>query len=195
MAENTDYAAWMTDALKQQARKMTEVELGEEPIVRLVGASAEEYEEQTAESEAWNSVYAAHHEGLVQAAYQVAGSDAELMAIANIDPATEIACAGLDLLRALDDPDTYSVGIARHALRIAINTWHLPTDPDEPSNEIGTAQAAEILGVSPGRVRQLVADGRIPAIRVGGVLLLNREFVECMPRRGSGRPPASERRG
>ena len=42
----------------------------------------------------------------------------------------EVTRSALDILRALDDPDTYSVGVARQALTISVNTWASPPDPE-----------------------------------------------------------------
>jgi hypothetical protein len=42
---------------------------------------------------------------------------------------------------------------------------------------MGTATAAETLGVTPVRVRQLVAQGELPALRASGVLLLDADAV------------------
>jgi excisionase family DNA binding protein len=55
---------------------------------------------------------------------------------------------------------------------------------------ITTTEAAEKLGVSPARVRQLVASGKLPAIKFGPVNMVKEvdlALVEDRP--GVGRPP------
>lgn len=55
---------------------------------------------------------------------------------------------------------------------------------------VTSAEAARRLGVSPARVSQLVADGRLDARRVGGMTLVTEESVEAYARtpRAAGRP-------
>lgn len=58
---------------------------------------------------------------------------------------------------------------------------------------IGTKEAAEILGVKPVRVRQLIEDGRLPVEKeIGRIKLLDRAAVVKFSRkpRRPGRPPA-----
>ena len=59
---------------------------------------------------------------------------------------------------------------------------------------IGTADAAEILGVSQKRVTQLVSEGRLSATRAGRSLALSRSEVEAFAQRDrpAGRPRRSE---
>ena len=55
-----------------------------------------------------------------------------------------------------------------------------------------TAQAAEYLGVTPSRVRQLILENRLPAIKVGRDQLIKRNDLEkfaTIPRPRTGRPP------
>ena len=63
-----------------------------------------------------------------------------------------------------------------------------------------TAEAARILGVTPGRVRQLVMAGRLhPALRLARALLLRRDEVEALAAsrlpRGRPRAPRPAREG
>ena len=58
-------------------------------------------------------------------------------------------------------------------------------------NPISTAEAAQILGISASRVRQLIIDGRLEATKVGRDQLLEKELVEnfaLIPRERTGRP-------
>lgn len=61
---------------------------------------------------------------------------------------------------------------------------------------ISVAEAAAILRVTPGRVRQLIAGGRLEATRVGPVLVLQRQLVErfAMQPRPVGYPRGRPRR-
>ncbi len=58
-------------------------------------------------------------------------------------------------------------------------------------NWISVAQASEILGVSPGRVRQWIVSGDLPSVEIGRMRLLERTKVERFARipRPNGRPP------
>jgi excisionase family DNA binding protein len=58
----------------------------------------------------------------------------------------------------------------------------------ERSNLIGTSAAAELLGVSQNRVRQLIVSGQIPAQRVGRTLVIRRKDVESFAAQPPGRP-------
>ncbi len=54
---------------------------------------------------------------------------------------------------------------------------------------ITTKEAAQILNVSEGRIRQLVADGRLPAIKVGQTNLVKESDLELVrERKRTGRP-------
>jgi excisionase family DNA binding protein len=54
---------------------------------------------------------------------------------------------------------------------------------------ITTKEAAQILNVSEGRIRQLVADGRLPAIKVGQTNLVKETDLELVrERKRTGRP-------
>lgn len=56
-----------------------------------------------------------------------------------------------------------------------------------------TKEAAQKLNVSEGRVRQLVADGRLPAVKVGQTNLVKESDLELVKdRRRTGRPPKSK---
>lgn len=53
-----------------------------------------------------------------------------------------------------------------------------------------TKEAAQILNVSEGRIRQLVADGRLPAVKVGQTNLVKESDLELVrERKRTGRPP------
>jgi excisionase family DNA binding protein len=59
------------------------------------------------------------------------------------------------------------------------------------SDLITTSEAAEILGVTPARVRQFVLDGRLNGRKVGRDLLLDESEVRTFaakPRKITGRP-------
>ncbi len=54
---------------------------------------------------------------------------------------------------------------------------------------ITTKEAAQILNVSEGRIRQLVADGRLPAVKVGQTNLVKESDLELVrERKRTGRP-------
>jgi len=54
---------------------------------------------------------------------------------------------------------------------------------------ITTKEAAQILDVSEGRIRQLVADGRLPAVKVGQTNLVKESDLELVrERKRTGRP-------
>ena len=58
---------------------------------------------------------------------------------------------------------------------------------------ITTKEAAQILNLSEGRIRQLVADGRLPAVKVGQTNLVKESDLELVrDRKRTGRPPKSE---
>jgi excisionase family DNA binding protein len=55
---------------------------------------------------------------------------------------------------------------------------------------ITTKEAAKILDISEGRIRQLVADGRLPAVKVGQTNLVKETDLELVrERKRTGRPP------
>lgn len=58
-------------------------------------------------------------------------------------------------------------------------------------NLLTTKDAAQLLGVSASRVRQLILEGRIPSIKMGRDLLVKRDALEQfsgLPRKRTGRP-------
>jgi excisionase family DNA binding protein len=58
---------------------------------------------------------------------------------------------------------------------------------------ITTKEAAQILNVSEGRIRQLVADGRLPAVKVGQTNLIKESDLELVKdRKRTGRPKKNE---
>jgi excisionase family DNA binding protein len=52
-----------------------------------------------------------------------------------------------------------------------------------------TKEAAEKLSVSEGRIRQFVAEGRLPAIKVGQTNLVKESDLSLIADRKTGRPP------
>lgn len=52
-----------------------------------------------------------------------------------------------------------------------------------------TGQAAQKLGVSAGRVRQMVVDGRLPVVRLGRDNLIRAADLALVKDRKTGRPP------
>jgi len=56
------------------------------------------------------------------------------------------------------------------------------------TNRVTTKEAAEILGVTDGRVRQMILKGQLPAKRFGRSLTLSRSDVERLRGRKAGRP-------
>lgn len=62
-----------------------------------------------------------------------------------------------------------------------------------PLDDLTTAQAAAVLGVTPARVRQYIADGRLPARALTPRLHLVRAAdVAKLVRRKPGRPKSSD---
>lgn len=61
---------------------------------------------------------------------------------------------------------------------------------------ITTTEAAERLGISPGRVRQLVADGELPVTKFGNVNLVDESDLASVSNRpGRGRPKKPSKKG
>jgi excisionase family DNA binding protein len=52
-----------------------------------------------------------------------------------------------------------------------------------------TKQVAEKLGVSVGRIQQLIAEGRLPAAKVGQTNLVKESDLKLVQDRQTGRPP------
>ena len=52
-----------------------------------------------------------------------------------------------------------------------------------------TKQVAEKLGVSVGRVQQLIAEGRLPATKIGQTNLVKESDLKLIEDRKTGRPP------
>jgi len=57
---------------------------------------------------------------------------------------------------------------------------------------ITTKEAAQKLEVSEGRIRQLVAEGRLPAVKVGQTNLVKESDLELVKDRKTGRPKKQE---
>ena len=55
-------------------------------------------------------------------------------------------------------------------------------------NALTTAQAAEKLGVSPGRIRQFIRDGRLPATQLGRDYIIQPKDLAKVKNRKTGRP-------
>lgn len=62
------------------------------------------------------------------------------------------------------------------------------TAADSELRLLGTAEAAERLGVSTNRVRQLIATRQLPAVKIGRNFVLKVEDVEAFLRQPPGRP-------
>ncbi len=60
-------------------------------------------------------------------------------------------------------------------------------------NWITTAEAAERLGVTPGRVRQMILNGQLPAEKMGRDLLIIEDNLKLVADRKVGRPPKSKK--
>jgi excisionase family DNA binding protein len=56
-----------------------------------------------------------------------------------------------------------------------------------------TKEAAEKLGVSVGRVKQLIAEKRLPATKVGNTNLVKEEDLMLVEDRQNGRPPKEKK--
>jgi len=58
---------------------------------------------------------------------------------------------------------------------------------------ITTKEAAQLLKVTEGRIRQLVAEGRLPAVKVGQTNLVKETDLELVrERKRTGRPPKAK---
>jgi excisionase family DNA binding protein len=57
---------------------------------------------------------------------------------------------------------------------------------------ISVAQAAQLLKLTPQRIRNYIRDGRLPAMQVGRAFVLQRSDVLKVQRRGPGRPPTNQ---
>lgn len=60
---------------------------------------------------------------------------------------------------------------------------------------LSTTQAAGMLGISPIRVRQFIAQGRLAAHKAGRDWLIERTAIEALPARTAGWPPGRSRKG
>jgi len=56
------------------------------------------------------------------------------------------------------------------------------------TDRVTTKEAAQILGITDGRVRQMILRGQLPAKRFGRALTLSRSDVESLRGRKAGRP-------
>ncbi len=56
------------------------------------------------------------------------------------------------------------------------------------TDRVTTKEAAQILGITDGRVRQMILKGQLPAKRFGRALTLSRSDVESLRGRKAGRP-------
>ncbi len=56
-----------------------------------------------------------------------------------------------------------------------------------------TKETAEKLGVSTGRVRQMVMNGQLPAEKFGRDLMFNETDIKTVENRKTGRPPNAEK--
>lgn len=55
-----------------------------------------------------------------------------------------------------------------------------------------TQQAAERLGVTAGRIRQLIVEGRLPAVKLGRDNFIKASDLKLVENRQTGRPPKTE---
>lgn len=55
-----------------------------------------------------------------------------------------------------------------------------------------TKEVAERLGVSVGRVQQFIAEGRLPAIKIGQTNLVKESDLNLVKDRRTGRPPKAK---
>lgn len=62
-------------------------------------------------------------------------------------------------------------------------------------NLMSTKQAAERLGIDDSRVRQLILQGRLPAMKVGRAHLILEEDLALVADRKPGRPPNKKEEG
>ena len=96
--------------------------------------------------------------------------------------------AGLDRLRIDNRGVDPEVDAVLTALRVAALHWRAAATGSDPRKEpegeaesvtwLTSAQAADSLGVGPRAIRLAIAEQRLPAERVGGRWLINREDVE-----------------
>jgi len=64
----------------------------------------------------------------------------------------------------------------------------------EKTDYLTTRQAAEKLGVSIGRVQQLVASGRLPSVKIGrDRFILEKDLKIVSDRKRTGRPPKEQK--
>lgn len=56
-----------------------------------------------------------------------------------------------------------------------------------------TQEAAIKLGVTAGRVRQMIVDGQLPATKMGRDNFIRESDLKLVPRRKPGRPPKSDK--
>ncbi len=56
-----------------------------------------------------------------------------------------------------------------------------------------TKEVAERLNISVGRVKQFIAEGRLPAVKVGHTNLVKEEDLKLIEERKNGRPPKKKR--
>ena len=62
---------------------------------------------------------------------------------------------------------------------------------NEALNTLTTEEAAQALGVTPSRVRQMIRSGQLPAKRFGKAHLILESDLEVVRERPIGRPPKS----
>lgn len=55
-----------------------------------------------------------------------------------------------------------------------------------------TKEVAQKLGVSVGRVQQFIANGRLPALKVGNTNLVKESDLKLVENRTNGRPPKAK---
>lgn len=87
------------------------------------------------------------------------------------------------------DPSAFREVIASpvHPIR-PIRLLACPGGMAEQSDLVGTTKAAELLGVSENRIRQLINSGQLPAERIGRTFVIRRRDVEAFAALPPGRP-------
>jgi excisionase family DNA binding protein len=70
----------------------------------------------------------------------------------------------------------------------AVTVASVPAADEGTSDVVGSSKAAELLGVSQNRIRQLINAGQLPAQRVGRTFVIRRHDVDVFAALPPGRP-------
>lgn len=57
---------------------------------------------------------------------------------------------------------------------------------------LSVKQAAEVLGVNPSRVRQIILEGKLPSMLIGNSHVIKESDLKLVANRPKGRPPKAE---